>query len=80
MDYMYKGFSAGAKKIVPGTEVLGGAEANGIPSGLKNEYAFQSILSNFDYSYDDRYLLQASLRTDQSSRFTPEFDRAGFGE
>ncbi len=78
MDYMYKGFSAGAKKIVPGTEVLGGAEANGIPSGLKNEYAFQSILSNFDYSYDDRYLLQASLRTDQSSRFTPEFDRGWF--
>ena len=78
MDYMYKGFGAGAKTIIPGQQVLGGASADGIPSGNQNEYAFQSILSNFDYSYDDRYLLQGSLRTDESSRFTPENDRGWF--
>lgn len=78
MDYMYKGFSASAKKIIPNTEVLGGAEPNGAPGGVQNEYAFKSVLSNFDYSFDDRYLLQASLRTDQSSRFTPKYNRGWF--
>jgi len=78
MDYMYKSFGAGAKKIIPGTRVLGGAEANGIPSGTQNEYAFQSILSNAEYSYDDRYLFQASIRTDESSRFAPENRRGWF--
>lgn len=78
MDYMYKGFSANAKKVIPDTQILGGAEAHLVPEGLRNEYAFQSILSNFDYSYDDRYLIQASLRTDQSSRFTPEHSRGWF--
>ncbi|WP_255577484.1 SusC/RagA family TonB-linked outer membrane protein [Elizabethkingia sp. JS20170427COW] len=78
MDYMYKGFSANTKKIIPGMEILGGAEANGAPRGTKNEYAFQSILSNFDYSYDDRYMLQASLRTDESSKFSPKYSRGWF--
>lgn len=77
-DYMYKSFYAGTKKIIPGMEILGGAEANGIPSGAKNEYAFRSFLSNFDYSYADRYLLQGSVRTDESSKFTPAYSRGWF--
>ena len=36
---MYKSFYAGTKKIIPGMEILGGAEANGIPSGAKMNMA-----------------------------------------
>lgn len=78
MDYMYKSFSASVKKIIPNTATLVGGEAHGVPSGTFNEYAFRSILSNVDYSYDDKYLIQASLRTDESSRFTPEHSRGWF--
>lgn len=78
MDYMYKSFDASVKKIVPNTITLVGGEANGVPKGTQNEYVFSSILSNFDYSYADKYLIQTSLRTDQSSRFTPEHSRGWF--
>ncbi|MDP1013582.1 hypothetical protein Q6293_27980, partial [Klebsiella pneumoniae] len=39
---------------------------------------FRSFLSNFDYSYADRYLLQGSVRTDESSKFTPAYSRGWF--
>lgn len=69
-DYMYKSNGATVKGLVVGSEVLSnGAEALGVPNGQKNEYAFQSYLSNAEYSYADKYLLQGSVRIDQSSRF-----------
>lgn len=79
MDYMYKANGARVRNILAGTEVISsGAAPDGRPFGVKNEYAFQSILSNAEYAYDDKYLFQASIRTDQSSRFTPEYSRGWF--
>ena len=40
--------------------------------GTKNEYALQSILSNWNYSFDDRYLTQFSIRYDGASNFGEE--------
>lgn len=72
-DYMYKANGARVKNIIVGSEVLSNsAEADGVPTGQRNEYAFQSYLSNAEYSYDDKYLLQGSVRVDQSSRFTSQ--------
>lgn len=34
-------------------------------------YAFQSVFGRFNYNYADRYLLEATLRLDESSRLAP---------
>lgn len=36
-----------------------------------DEYANQSILGRFNYSFDDKYLLEGTVRSDESSRLTP---------
>ena len=38
----------------------------------KITYANQSVFGRFNYSYDDKYLLEATIRMDQSSRLSPE--------
>ncbi|WET67134.1 SusC/RagA family TonB-linked outer membrane protein [Sphingobacterium sp.] len=68
-DYKYDDNSATGIGIVSGITVLSGAsKASGV-TGTANHYAFQSMLMNANYSYDDRYVLQASFRRDGSSRF-----------
>ncbi|WP_407508855.1 SusC/RagA family TonB-linked outer membrane protein [Elizabethkingia anophelis] len=79
MDYTYRGNWAGVSNIIVGSNVLSNAAASdGLPGGQKNQYAFQSILSNAEYSFDDRYLVQASLRSDESSRFPKKHRRGTF--
>ncbi|GAB3911426.1 TonB-dependent receptor [Larkinella knui] len=36
-----------------------------------NTYAFQSVFGRFNYNYDDKYLLEATLRLDESSKLAP---------
>jgi TonB-linked SusC/RagA family outer membrane protein len=38
--------------------------------GYNNEYALQSFFGRINYNYDNRYLLEANLRYDGTSRFT----------
>lgn len=38
----------------------------------KITYANQSVFGRFNYSYDNKYLLEATIRMDQSSRLSPE--------
>ena len=38
-------------------------------SSYQNNYAVESVLSRFNYDYDDKYYFSASFRTDGSSRF-----------
>ena len=40
-------------------------------SGSISEYALDSYFGRVSFSYDDRYILNATLRTDGSSRFAP---------
>lgn len=36
-----------------------------------NTYAFQSFFGRFSYNYNDKYLFEATLRSDESSRLAP---------
>lgn len=36
-----------------------------------NTYAFQSYFGRFNYSYDEKYLVEATFRVDESSRLAP---------
>ena len=35
------------------------------------EFANQSVLGRFNYNYDDKYLIEATIRSDESSRLAP---------
>lgn len=41
-------------------------------TGLSDKYKLLSFLSNFEYDYNSKYFVSASLRTDGSSRFHPD--------
>lgn len=76
-DYMYKSFYAGTKRLFREWKFWAVLKRMVFQVG-QNEYGFRWFLSNFDYSYADRYLLQGSVRTDESSKFTPAYSRGWF--
>ncbi|MBQ8463848.1 MAG: TonB-dependent receptor [Prevotella sp.] len=41
-------------------------------SGSSNQYKLLSYFGNVDYNYDEKYFASASVRTDGSSRFSPD--------
>lgn len=41
-------------------------------TGYEDNYRLESYLSRVKYNYDDKYYAEASLRTDGSSRFSPD--------
>ncbi|WP_229311078.1 TonB-dependent receptor [Larkinella soli] len=41
-------------------------------------YAYQSVFGRFNYNYDDKYLIEATLRSDESSRLAPGLRRKIF--
>ena len=47
--------------------VSGGQVTNG--TATKEEWSLASFLARANYSYNDRYLLTATIRTDRASRF-----------
>jgi len=53
---------AGAEELANGASIIEG-------TSYKNEYNIESVLSRINYSFDDRYYLSGSFRTDGSSRF-----------
>jgi len=44
----------------------------------QDEWALRSFFGRFNYSYKDKYLLEANVRMDYSSRFAPEIRKANF--
>ena len=68
-DYVFDSFSAAGQGIVAGTEILDNAASPQTVGGGKNEYALQSMLLNTNYGYDNRYLVQLSIRRDGASNF-----------
>lgn len=72
MDYRYQSMSATGRGIVPGSTILNSASAPQSIGGTENDYAFQSVMLQGEYGYDDRYSFQASVRRDGSSRFGQE--------
>lgn len=75
-DYWQKNIQAIGTGFVPGFEVL---DVTSIPekvAGSVIEWAVQSMLFNANYSFDNRYLFQLSLRRDGASNFG---DNAKYG-
>ena len=68
-DYQYESTNATGYGIISGTEILNNAATPAAVGGFKNEYALQSVLFNADYSYNDLYLAQFSIRRDGASNF-----------
>lgn len=52
-------------------EFDGGGVVNPSVSGAANEVALQSFFGRVNYSYQDKYLFEANIRRDGSSRFGP---------
>lgn len=67
--YFYQVSMAKAKGIMQGKEVIDGTTGMDEMSGSKKAFNIQSLLSNVNYSYDGKYMLQASYRLDGSSKF-----------
>lgn len=55
--------------------INGGSTANGNleNAGSISERAFNSYFSRLNYVYDDKYLLEANVRWDASSQFSPDY-------
>lgn len=68
-DYVYQSLSATGKGIVPGSTIIDASSEPQYIGGTKNDYSFQSIMLQGEYSFDERYNFQGSVRRDGSSRF-----------
>ncbi|AHW58951.1 TonB-linked outer membrane protein, SusC/RagA family [Draconibacterium orientale] len=63
------GMNGEGKGIYPSLEILNGASESKSIGGSKSKSAFLSILSNVQYVYKNKYMMQLSYRRDGSSRF-----------
>ena len=68
-DYWGKSLSAAGTGFVPGFSVLDIVAKPERTKGGISEWAVQSLLSRAVYSYDNRYVLEGSLRRDGASNF-----------
>lgn len=75
-DYSGKSLSATGTGFVPGFEILDVTAKPELTRGGISEWAVQSLFSNINYAYDNRYLAQLSLRRDGASNFG---DNAKYG-
>ena len=57
------------KGIYPTLKIMDAASEPKNVGGGRGKYAFLSLLSNVQYIYDNKYMVQASFRRDGSSRF-----------
>lgn len=75
-DYWGKTLDVYGTGVMPGFEVLDVVTTPERTKGNINEWAVQSLLSKANYTYDSRYLIEASLRRDGASNFG---DNAKYG-
>jgi len=62
---------SGIKQLAPGSTIS-------YLTSFEDNYAIESVLSNLNYDYADRYYLSASFRTDGSSRFNKDYRWGNF--
>ncbi len=67
--YKHNYLAAGKTNLVDGIMELRPATSLQLADSYTDNYRINSFLSRFNYNYDDRYYLSASLRSDASSRF-----------
>ncbi len=75
-DYSGRNITARGTGFVPGFEILDVVAKPESTKGGISEWAVQSIFSNINYAYDNKYLAQLSLRRDGASNFG---DNAKYG-
>jgi TonB-linked SusC/RagA family outer membrane protein len=90
-DHNINGFAGGA--FESSQREYSGASGRGLPEGLKelnvvsnnqlvnganNRYILQSLISQLNYSFKDKYFLTGSFRYDGSSNFAPSKQYGGF--
>lgn len=68
-EYASKTSTSVATGIPPGIIVTDAAAVPEKVAGNRSEWAVQSLLTNVNYSYDNRYLAQVSFRRDGASNF-----------
>ena len=61
------------------TQEIGQAFSATTPTSFVNNYALSGLLGRIQYSYNERYLLSASIRRDGSSKFGPDNRYGTFG-
>lgn len=76
-DYRGESVTAIGTGFVPGFQILDVVSKPESTKGGISEWAVQSVFSNINYSYDDKYLAQFSLRRDGASNFG---DNAKYGD
>src|SRR5690606_7607951 len=75
-DYRGKVLDVYGTGFIPGFEVLDVVATPERTKGSINEWAVQSLLSKANYAFDNRYLIEGSLRRDGASNFG---DNAQYG-
>lgn len=75
-DYSDNDVDASGVGLMSGYAILGITAKPEKTKGYIREWAVQSLLSNLNYAYDNRYLAQLSLRRDGASNFG---DKAKYG-
>jgi TonB-linked SusC/RagA family outer membrane protein len=68
-DYWTKTLDVYGTGFIPGLEVLDVVAVPERTKGGISEWATQSVLSNAEYAYDEKYLAQVSYRYDEASNF-----------
>lgn len=78
-EYLKDGWFAASKLdlIDPALSVLNAATMDASASGNTTDWAMRSFFGRLNLSWDDKYLLEANLRTDGSSRFMKGKSRWG---
>jgi len=77
-DTKWKQMTSTTHNLVPGFWVLSSGNKDNIMSGTDSEYAMLSMLGRVNYAYDDKYLFQANVRRDGSSRFGENYQYGTF--
>ncbi|WP_313269060.1 TonB-dependent receptor [Sphingobacterium sp.] len=68
-----------ASTIINGDSGMPSSDDTGLANRTtQDEWALRSVFGRFNYSYKDKYLFEANLRMDNSSRFAPEVRKATF--
>ncbi|MFV0593622.1 MAG: TonB-dependent receptor [Draconibacterium sp.] len=70
----YNGFSASKKGLLDYsiTDITTGTEMNSIGGSYERDYAMISQFGRINYNYQGKYLFEANVRRDGSSRFAPD--------
>jgi TonB-linked SusC/RagA family outer membrane protein len=68
----------GSQIFTDATPVIASATQATKPDGFSQDWAMQSFFGRVNYNFREKYLVEANLRADASSRFSPEFRRGYF--